>query len=117
MTNHTQEELQQTAKEDVSKLDELVALAQGWTKVLTLGMEFWDTGKYILIEVLEYHPTQPTTEGKAQAFDLMVKLNIAPVKYAGLWTVYKLDMNRTRFYKNPQVAIVIASILSLQEGE
>ena len=70
------------------------------------------TEEQAYLEVSDYHPTANTTEGKAQAFDLMDKFNLTIDFDTGLvhwddgWTIYNA---------NPQRAICEAVILSAQE--
>jgi hypothetical protein len=126
----TQEELQ--LKSDV-ELDELMAIAQGWEKVVinyygmgedtrwqeansniadkyypilnNVGTYYIDHELSEVVENIEYHPTQNTTEGKAQCYDLLRKLYLVKeVREVALQKVLN------------QKSIVIAAIFSLQGG-
>ena len=106
------------------ELDEAVALAQGWEiKPHHSSLD----GKELIwavwsnpdnkIESLsnEYHPTANTTEGKAQAFDLMVKYKLSITGY-GKFVIDAANDITVDFGKDTlQQAIAIASILSAQE--
>jgi hypothetical protein len=105
----TQEELQLKSNDE---LDELVAIAQGWKFTDHYNQAWMDEGSIAYYKD-EYHPTQNTTEGKAQCWDLMFKCGLT------------IDMARGSVYfngglidflaDNPlQKAVVIAAILSLQ---
>ena len=62
-----------------------------------------------------YHPTANTTEGKAQAFDLMVKyeLDVSHMR-SGNWAVH-CHGQALVYGEKPNQLIVIAAILSAQE--
>jgi len=100
------------------ELDEAVALAHGWDEVPHGRDEkVWDTG--IGDFIYNYHPTANTTEGKAQAFDLIVKYELDVSTNNGELTrvcVWK-DFNIISdvFNTNVQRAICEAVILSAQE--
>ena len=106
------------------ELDEAVALAQGYT--ISKGQ--WKDTMYYNTDtkmINTYHPTATTTEGKAQAFDLMVKygLNIdirvgyvdfisTETSYAVFIDIYDASLGEELSVSR---AIVISSILSAQE--
>ena len=112
------------------ELDEAVALAQnGWKDkatevddgVLIKEYDVWmfpatlDADGYI--EILDtYHPTANTTEGKAQAWDLMVKyeLDVSHMR-SGNWAVH-CHGQALVYGEKPNQLIAIASILSAQEN-
>ena len=99
------------------ELDEACALAQGWKyHIGKIRGDWWATSQEEEIE--DYHPTANTTEGKAQAFDLLVK-------YEDIYTSKELIKDKVRHVvtaygaivenKNLQRAICEAVILSAQE--
>ena len=99
------------------ELDEAVAMAQKWTVINGK----WKTPVYNNENeevVGNYHPTANTTEGKARAFDLMVKYE------TNVWEFIEMDafaqltnhvLAKDIVRMNPQRAIGIAVILSAQE--
>ena len=97
------------------ELDEAVALAQGADEYAN-ELAYKDGINMYLGGNHKYHPTANTTEGKAQAFDLMVKYDIEvsgreyEVLYSNNMVWESVPITRTL-----QRAIVIASILSAQE--
>jgi len=106
------------------ELDEAVAMAQKWTVINGK----WKTPVYNNENeevVCNYHPTANTSEGKAQAFDLMVKyelnvdIRVGHVDFISTETSYAvfIDIYDASLGEELSVsrAIVIASILSAQE--
>ena len=102
------------------ELDEAVALTQGLKEATE------DNDRDMLRWFKRYHPTANTTEGKAQAFDLMVKygLNIdirvgyidfisTETSYTVFIDIYDASLGRDL---NVSRAIVIAAILSAQKN-
>ena len=103
------------------ELDEAVALMQGWTITTETfdenhGVRQW-IGLGLLVDEGKYHPTANTTEGKTQAFELMVKHKIdfnpadGIARYEdgnGAWIGVAIN-------EKPLRAIAIAAILSAQE--
>ncbi len=112
---HTQEELQH--KSD-NELDELVAIASG---VKILGKSF---NSQLIVSndnggVQQYHPTANTTEGRAQCWDLMIKYKLDFDVELGTYSAWTKKENGALTlehadHENPQRAVVIAAILSLQ---
>jgi len=95
------------------ELDEAVAMAQKWTVINGK----WKTPVYNNENeegVGNYHPTANTTEGKAQAFDLMVKYGVSPIR-SPEGDFYIIGCRDVELQACPQRAIVMASILSVQE--
>ena len=105
----TQEELQLKSGDE---LDELVAIAQGWKieRSMEGGRYVGATDDYVCSKC-DYHPTQNTTEGKAQCWKLAVKCELI----VDLKNSVGAYVNGTTHNKNPQKAVVIAAILSLME--
>ena len=97
------------------EIDEAVALVHGWDEVPHGRDEkVWDTG--IGDFIYNYHPTQDTTEGKAQAFDLMVKYKLGVyLDDDRVTTAYNTEDVVFSINKSPQRAICEAAIRSAQE--
>ena len=94
------------------EIDEAVALAQGLgVHRVTCDVWLMENGKPTGI----YSPTANTTEGKAQAFDLMVKykLDVSHMR-SGNWAVH-CHGQALVYGEKPNQLIVIASILSAQK--
>ena len=98
------------------ELDEAVALATGIEPLSDEVKAILESG-FSSVKDEGYHPTANTTEGKAAAFDLLVKYEIDTVFLSSTNEVFVIG-GKTRVTardENPQRAIVIASILSAQE--
>jgi len=97
------------------QLDEAVALAQGWFETDCFWVNPNKPESSWMYEVGDYHATANTTEGKAQAFDLMVKyeLDVSHMR-SGNWAVH-CHGQALVYGEKPNQLIVIASILSAQE--
>jgi len=108
---HTQGELQLKSG---NELDELVATAQGW--IAEESTMCWHHKGYgYKCPIDRYHPTQNTTEGKAQAWDLMLRCHLSVNLYHTDAIV--ADAYCVKVYEDdPQRAVVIAAILSFQEN-
>jgi hypothetical protein len=111
----TQEDLQLKSDDE---LDILCAEAQGWESSKQYNCS-WMDGSSIAYYKDEYHPTQNTTEGKAQCWDLVVKYKLDFDEELGAYSVWTEKENGDLIvdyveYKNPQRAVVMAAILSLQ---
>ena len=96
------------------QLDEAVALAQGWFETDCFWVNPNKPESSWMYEVGDYHPTANTTEGKAQAWDLMVKYGVSPIR-SPEGDFYIIGCRDVELQVCPQRAIVIASILSAQE--
>ena len=95
------------------ELDEAVALATGIKPLSDEVKAILESG-FSSVKDEGYHPTANTTDGKAQAFDLMVKYNIPPMcnPEGDFYIIGRRDVG---LQENPQRAIFIAAILSAQE--
>ncbi len=130
MTKPTQEQVEQC--DDVNQLHEWAAVyCFGAEKINKCSYDIdgfpYHLTKNVLIvdsEVLyeDFTPCHPTTEGKAQAYDLGIKFDVFPYKNeeSGLWEV-NYGIASSEFFnalygvvehENPQIAQVKAAIIS-----
>lgn len=111
----TLNELLDLAKQGkLDELDRLAAEAQGWQEKYGYGRNFWSDGgtkrqPNVVMNVSDYHPTRD----KAQAWDLMVKGDLAPQKMTnGEWLVELVDGEFE--HTDPLIAVTIAFIIAMQ---
>ena len=118
MTKYTQEQLLAMTNE---QKDEIVALAQGWTikELQGLSERYHDHDGYIC-HVSHYRPST----NKEQAWDLMVKCKLDFLSSYHRSTNEHMVIRDILYdemiiveHKDPLIAVVIASILHLQESE
>ena len=97
------------------ELDEAVALATGIEPLSDEVKAILESG-FSSVKDEGYHPTANTTEGKAQAFDLMVKYKLGVyLDDDRVTTTYNTEDVVFSINKSPQRAICEAAIRSAQE--
>lgn len=122
----TQEELELKSDDELDELSAFVCMSLHLSTDINGQPAYADTNNRLFNDNGIWQPTQNTTKGKAQCWDLMVKCNlIVDVHFSGEHYISYQDddnadgegviviSNETELQK----AVVIAAILSLSEDE